>query len=62
MEHKLPLCRGGLHDPSNLAMACKSCNSSKRGLTEEFDLKRRSQVTACSLNRKSTHAKRQGSC
>jgi len=62
MEHKLPLCRGGLHDPSNLAMACKSCNSSKRGLTEEeFDLKRRSQVTACALNRKSTHAS-QGSC
>lgn len=35
MEHKMPLSRGGLHDPDNLAMACLSCNCSKQDKTEE---------------------------
>lgn len=40
MDHKTPLSRGGLHDPDNLVMACGSCNSSKRDLTEEEFKKR----------------------
>jgi 5-methylcytosine-specific restriction endonuclease McrA len=34
-EHKLPLSRGGRHAADNLVMACWTCNSSKRDLTEE---------------------------
>ena len=30
IDHVVPLDKGGLHDPINLVMACKSCNSSKR--------------------------------
>lgn len=29
IDHVVPLNRGGLHDPSNLVMACATCNSSK---------------------------------
>lgn len=29
IDHIIPLSRGGLHEPGNLAAACKSCNSSK---------------------------------
>ncbi|HLC17003.1 MAG TPA: HNH endonuclease [Thermodesulfovibrionia bacterium] len=29
LEHLIPLKRGGTHDPANLIMACRSCNSSK---------------------------------
>ena len=28
-DHVVPLAKGGNHDPDNLVMACKSCNSSK---------------------------------
>jgi len=30
VDHIEPLARGGAHDPSNLAAACSSCNSSKK--------------------------------
>jgi 5-methylcytosine-specific restriction endonuclease McrA len=30
IDHVVSLDKGGLHDPINLVMACKSCNSSKR--------------------------------
>jgi 5-methylcytosine-specific restriction endonuclease McrA len=29
IEHLIPRKRGGKHDPENLVMACRSCNSSK---------------------------------
>ena len=34
MDHKIPVSKGGLHDPQNIVMACLSCNSSKQDLTE----------------------------
>ena len=37
VDHKLSLSQGGLHSVSNLVMACRSCNCSKRHKTpEEF--------------------------
>jgi len=40
LEHKLPITRGGTNEYSNLAIACKSCNSRKRDKTvEEFNQK-----------------------
>lgn len=37
VDHKQPLHRGGLHDQTNLVMACLHCNSSKQDKTaEEF--------------------------
>jgi hypothetical protein len=37
LEHKLPLCRGGTNDPSNLCMSCAACNLHKHAKTaEEF--------------------------
>lgn len=37
LDHVTPLCRDGLHEISNLAWACKSCNESKgRKTTIEF--------------------------
>lgn len=35
LEHITPLSRGGLHSTSNVTMACRSCNSSKRHLLKE---------------------------
>lgn len=36
-DHATPLCRGGLHDPSNIVPACARCNSRKRHRTaDEF--------------------------
>jgi hypothetical protein len=35
IEHRMPLIRGGTNELSNLAAACKSCNSRKQDLTEE---------------------------
>lgn len=35
LEHKIPLSLGGVHGISNVEMACKKCNSSKRDLSEE---------------------------
>lgn len=34
MDHKTPLCRGGKHEPSNIAPACSTCNCTKHALTE----------------------------
>jgi hypothetical protein len=34
-EHVVPLNKGGVHGISNLKMACLSCNSKKRDMTEE---------------------------
>lgn len=34
IEHKVPLCRGGSSDPSNLALACEYCNSRKHTKTD----------------------------
>jgi 5-methylcytosine-specific restriction endonuclease McrA len=37
VEHKTPVCRGGSSDPSNIVLACKSCNLRKHTKTaEEF--------------------------
>lgn len=37
LEHMAPLCRGGMHDKSNLCLACSDCNFRKNSLTaEEF--------------------------
>lgn len=33
VDHVKPLIQGGTNDPSNLATACKACNSSKSGRT-----------------------------
>lgn len=35
LEHKIPLSKGGIHGILNVTMACFSCNSSKRHLTEK---------------------------
>lgn len=35
VEHKIPLSRGGTNDISNLAMACKDCDTAKGSMTEE---------------------------
>lgn len=29
IDHRIPLSRGGAHDPSNIVLACASCNLSK---------------------------------
>lgn len=29
VDHVLPICQGGITDPTNLVAACPSCNSSK---------------------------------
>ena len=34
VDHKTPLSRGGKDDPSNWAMCCHECNSSKANKTE----------------------------
>lgn len=37
VDHKTPLCRGGVHSPENLAIACATCNLRKnRKTAEEF--------------------------
>lgn len=39
LDHKIPLNLGGLHSIHNIVMACLSCNSTKRDMTEnEFKL------------------------
>lgn len=35
IEHKFPVSRGGSNEITNIALACKSCNSRKRDKTEE---------------------------
>lgn len=30
LDHVIPICKGGEHSHSNLILACKNCNSSKR--------------------------------
>ena len=35
LDHKIPLCRGGLHDKSNLCLSCAGCNLRKNRRTEE---------------------------
>lgn len=38
VDHIVPLARGGLHHPQNLAAACRSCNASKNDrLPSEWD-------------------------
>lgn len=45
IEHLTPLIRGGAHDKSNLAPACKSCNSKKGTMThEEFQISSKQDV------------------
>lgn len=34
IDHRMPKSRGGTDDPENLAIACRSCNSSKGAKTE----------------------------
>ena len=33
MDHKVPLARGGRSTKSNVVVACKTCNTSKKSLT-----------------------------
>jgi len=40
IDHIMPLSRGGFHCPSNAAIACRRCNSSKNNLTLEEYLER----------------------
>ncbi len=35
IDHKTPRSRGGTNDPENLAVACRTCNRSKRAMTVE---------------------------
>lgn len=35
LDHKVPEIRGGNHDSSNLQVACRSCNASKRDMTHD---------------------------
>lgn len=45
VDHRIPLADGGTNWPDNLALACKSCNSTKSDKSEEWlmqELKRRS--------------------
>jgi 5-methylcytosine-specific restriction endonuclease McrA len=35
LEHKIPLCRGGTNDRSNLAISCKHCNLTKSRKTDK---------------------------
>lgn len=47
MDHRIPLSRGGLHSPSNIAPACRSCNASKYTMTDiEFHEYRRRRLIA----------------
>ena len=34
LEHRIPLSRGGLHEPSNLCWSCRGCNRKKMKKTE----------------------------
>lgn len=46
IDHKIPQSRGGSDEIGNLATACRSCNASKRDLTdEEFALRKAGNVT-----------------
>jgi len=39
LEHVTTLARGGTHDPSNVALACRACNAFKQYLSrDEFRL------------------------
>jgi 5-methylcytosine-specific restriction endonuclease McrA len=40
IDHVIPLARGGTHEPSNVRLACRSCNCGKahRGGGEQFAL------------------------
>ncbi|MFH1685521.1 MAG: HNH endonuclease [Candidatus Micrarchaeota archaeon] len=46
VEHVVPLDKGGRNDVTNLVIACKSCNSSKRNETPEDWFKRRAKKKA----------------
>lgn len=35
LDHKVPLVRGGNHEPDNLQVLCRSCNSKKHSKTDE---------------------------
>lgn len=35
MDHRVPLIRGGMHEPENITTACRSCNSKKNRRTED---------------------------
>ena len=37
VEHIVPVSRGGLDEPSNLALACRSCNLCKSNFTSGID-------------------------
>jgi hypothetical protein len=50
-EHKIPICRGGSDDISNVVAACRKCNEKKKDLTaEEFFEKQRQQAVARQQN------------
>ena len=47
IDHKVPTAKGGTDDLSNLLLACRSCNSSKRGKDyDEFIEWRRAELMA----------------
>lgn len=35
LEHKIPECKGGTWDLSNLVLSCRHCNTYKRQMTDE---------------------------
>lgn len=43
LDHIEPLCRGGMHDESNVTPSCQSCNSSKHKLSLLHWLAKRAQ-------------------
>jgi 5-methylcytosine-specific restriction endonuclease McrA len=40
LDHRTPLSRGGAHEPSNVCLACASCNLKKHAMTEAEFLQR----------------------
>lgn len=44
IDHMLPISKGGTNDPSNLTLACRSCNRDKNNKTSAEFIARRSSL------------------